>query len=176
MLMNYHNFISKSFGVMALTAVSLSANALDKPQTMEDMWKIIQAQQQQLNAMQARLEKAESKPVVASVQQPTQSAEAKVSSTLASNSQSPEPQAPNTQVKKLERKTDILSQEVEKLRTNLAIPEEKQLKSAYGLGPAASKVYQVGKGLSIGGYGEGFYQNIVGDKGTENLKPIWNVW
>lgn len=174
--MNYPNFVSKSFGLVALTAVSLSANALDKPQTMEDMWKIIQAQQQQLNAMQARLEKAESKPVVASVQQPIQSADAKapqdtkVSSTLASNSQSPEPQAPNNQVKKLERKTDILSQEVEKLRTNLAIPEEKQLKSAYGLGPAASKVYQVGKGLSIGGYGEGFYQNIVGDKGDAKSK------
>ena len=82
-----------------------------------------------------------------------------------SNTQNPETKVAVSNVKNLERKTDILSQEVEKLRTNLAIPEEKQLKSAYGLGPAASKVYQVGKGLSIGGYGEAFYQNVVGDKG-----------
>ncbi|MDD1641355.1 MAG: hypothetical protein LUQ68_07640, partial [Methylococcaceae bacterium] len=33
-------------------------------------------------------------------------------------------------------------------------------------GPAASKVYQVGKGLSIGGYGEANYQKIVSDKGN----------
>jgi len=70
-------------------------------------------------------------------------------------------------VKTLERKTDVLSQEVEKLRTNLSIPEETKYKSAYGLGPAASKIYSAGKGLSIGGYGEGSYKANVGDKGDE---------
>ena len=50
------------------------------------------------------------------------------------------------------------------MRTNLAIPEEAKYKSMYGLGPAASKIYQVGKGLSIGGYGEANYQAFVGDK------------
>ena len=170
--MKDHKVLRNSVSIMAATMFSLSANALDKPQTMEDMWKIIQAQQQQLNDMKSRLEKAESKSTVASVQPANQpvsdnkpSLENKDSTNLAANSQGTQPQTTNNQVKKLERKTDILSQEVEKLRTNLAIPEEKQLKSAYGLGPAASKVYQVGKGLSIGGYGEGFYQNIVGDKG-----------
>ena len=44
-------------------------------------------------------------------------------------------------------------------------PRKQVLKSAYGLGPAASKVYQVGKGLSIGGYGEANYQKIVSDEG-----------
>ena len=171
--MKYPNFLSKSLGIMAITAVSLSAYALDKPQTMEDMWKIIQAQQKQLNEMQARLEKAENKSTVAidpSVNQLTDSKSPVESKNSNNNTQSTQPQVVSHQVKKLERKTDILSQEVEKLRTNLAIPEEKQLKSAYGLGPAASKVYQVGKGLSIGGYGEGFYQNIVGDKGAEKSK------
>ena len=175
--MKDHKVLRNSLGIMAVTVFSLSANALDKPQTMDDMWKIIQAQQQQLNDMKSRLEKAESKSTVASVQPANQSVsdnkpplENKDSTSLATNSQGTQPQTTNNQVKKLERKTDILSQEVEKLRTNLAIPEEKQLKSAYGMGPAASKVYQVGKGLSIGGYGEGFYQNIVGDKGTEKSK------
>ncbi|MCX7101051.1 MAG: hypothetical protein NTX38_06040, partial [Methylobacter sp.] len=71
-------------------------------------------------------------------------------------------------VKTLKRKTDVLTQEVEKLRTNLSIPEEAKYKSAYGMGPAASKVYGAGKGLSIGGYGEGNYSAKVGDRGTSN--------
>jgi hypothetical protein len=129
--------------VTALIALSTSANALEKPQTMDDMWKIIQAQQKQIDELKA--EKVAAAPVA--------------------NAAEPTNKAPTEGVKKLERKTDVLSQEVEKLRTNLAIPEEAKYKSAYGLGPAASKVYQVGKGLSIGGYGEGHDQANVGNKG-----------
>jgi hypothetical protein len=121
----------------ALVALSASAGAVEKPQTMEDMWKIIQAQQKQIDEMKSGMQA---------------SAPAK---------------AANGDVKNLERKTDVLSQEVEKLRTNLTIPDEVKYKSAYGLGPAASKVYQVGKGLSIGGYGEANYQANVGEKGTK---------
>jgi hypothetical protein len=36
------------------------------------------------------------------------------------------------------------------------------------LRPAASKVYQVDQGLSIGGYGEVNYQALVADKGSKN--------
>ena len=142
----------------ALITLSLPVNALEKPQTMEDMWKIIQAQQKQIDEMKASIVKADSKVANSDLQTP----EAKVA---AGNVQNSEAKVANSDVKNLERKTNILSQEVEKLRTNLAIPEEKQLKSAYGLGPAASKVYQVDKGLSIGGYGEANYQNIVSDQG-----------
>ncbi|MFZ2169257.1 MAG: hypothetical protein WAW61_06410 [Methylococcaceae bacterium] len=132
-----------------LVALSASVSALEKPQTMEDMWKIIQAQQKQIDEMKAGMVAAPGKTAVGNVQ----NQENKVA---ASN------------VQKLERKTDILSQEVEKLRTNLAIPEETKYKSMYGLGPAASKVYQVGKGLSLGGYGEANYQTYVSDKGNNN--------
>ncbi|MEI7840778.1 MAG: hypothetical protein WCJ11_09785 [Methylococcaceae bacterium] len=117
---------------------SSSAFALEKPKSIDDMWKIIEAQQKQIEALQNTKSLPEEIPTKSS----------------------------HSEVKTLERKTDILSQEVEKLRTNLSIPEEAQYKSAYGLGPAASKVYQVGKGLSIGGYGEANYRNVVGDKGT----------
>jgi len=121
----------------ALFALSPTAQAIEgelkKPQTMEEMWKIIQTQQQQINEMQKKLEQANAAPA-------------------------------GNQVQTLERKTNVLTEEVEKLRTQLVIPEETQYKSQYGLGPAASKVYQVGKGLSIGGYGEANYQAIVGDK------------
>jgi hypothetical protein len=118
----------------ALIGYCLPAFAIEKPKTMEDMWKIIQAQQKQIDEMKMGM-KTDPKEVA----------------------------APG-EVKTLARKTDILSQEVEKLRTNLTIPDEVQYKSAYGLGPAASKVYQVGKGLSIGGYGEANYQATAGDE------------
>jgi len=125
-----------------LFTLSTPINAFEKPKTMDDMWKIIQAQQQEIETMKAQMGSA--KP----------------------SDQPPVADAASGSVKKLERKTDVLSQEVEKLRTNLAIPEEAKYKSAYGLGPAASKIYAAGKGLSIGGYGEGRYQAIVGDKGS----------
>ncbi|MEN8161728.1 MAG: hypothetical protein ABFS41_16785, partial [Myxococcota bacterium] len=45
----------------------------------------------------------------------------------------------------LVRKVDVLTDEVATLRTQVAVPEEPELKSAYGLGPAASKVYGVAR-------------------------------
>lgn len=135
------NNLLRSGMLAGLFALSGTAEALDKPQTMEEMWKIIQAQQKQIDELKANMQ-----PAQAAV--PTKTA--------------------NNEVKNLERKTDVLTQEVEKLRTNLSIPEEAKYKSAYGLGPAASKVYSAGKGLSIGGYGEGSYQAKVGDKGDTN--------
>jgi hypothetical protein len=63
-----------------------------------------------------------------------------------------------------ERKTGILAEEFEKLKTNLTVPELTEYKSLYGLGPAASKVYGTRRGLSIGGYAEGYYSKFVSDK------------
>ena len=62
----------------------------------------------------------------------------------------------------------MLAEEVEKLRTELFIPEQAKYKSTYGLGPAASKVYQTSQGLSIGGYGEANYQSFINDKRSKN--------
>jgi len=155
------NSLVKRLLFTGLIAVSASVEALEKPQTMEDMWKIIQAQQKQIDDMKASMSTGESK-VQASKEQNTEN------KVVADNDQKTETKVANSDVKNLERKTNILSQEVEKLRTNLAIPEEKQLKSSYGMGPAASKVYQIGKGLSIGGYGEAFYQDVVSDQGKMN--------
>ncbi len=125
-----------------LTGFSHSSFALEKPKTMDEMWKIIQLQQQQIDELKAK------------TQPSTTSTPVKIQS--------------NDEVKTLEHKTDVLSQEVEKLRTNLSIPDEAKYKSMYGLGPAASKVYGVSKGLSLGGYGEASYSGKVSDKGTKN--------
>lgn len=148
----------------ALLGLSTPANALEKPKTMEDMWKIIEAQQQEIESMKAQLK---SQPQAKMQDQGTIQEAEKNQNTPASELP-PSMAADASKVKTLERKTDVLSQEVEKLRTNLAIPEEAKYKSMYGLGPAASKIYQVGKGLSIGGYGEANYQAIVSDRGKED--------
>lgn len=132
---------SKLSVAIAAIAISAGANAAgvpaEKPQTMDEMWKIIQAQQQQIDSMTKKLEAVAQK-------------------------------GPGGEVSNLERKTNVLTEEVEKLRTELVVPEKTEYKSAYGLGPAASKVYQVGKGLSIGGYGEANYQARVDDQGGRN--------
>ena len=71
-------------------------------------------------------------------------------------------------IQELERKVQVLAEELERTRTELAVPEEPELKSSYGLGPAASKVYDVTRGLSLGGYAEGVYTALVKDKGDRN--------
>ncbi|MCB0329310.1 MAG: hypothetical protein KDD70_06595, partial [Bdellovibrionales bacterium] len=59
-------------------------------------------------------------------------------------------------------KSNAIAAEVEKNRISSLIPEKAALKSEFGLGPAASSVYRVKQGLSIGGYGEGSYTNFLG--------------
>ncbi len=60
-------------------------------------------------------------------------------------------------LKQIEKQIEVLTEEVEKLR--LGAVAEPEYKSYTGLGPAASKVYGVEKGLSIGGYAELTYAN-----------------
>lgn len=119
-----------------LTLVAGFSAAADTMPTPEELWKIVQQQQREIEMLKAR---------------------------LAEKQQAETGQAPQ-EVKELKRKTGILAQELEKMRTLLVIPEEPKYKSMYGLGPAASKVYQVGRGLSIGGYGEGRYQIFTDDQ------------
>ena len=71
-------------------------------------------------------------------------------------------------VDELERRMEILAEELRNLKEAQVIPETQELKSSWGLGPAASKVYGVDRGMSIGGYGEVNYANIISDKGSDN--------
>jgi hypothetical protein len=56
----------------------------------------------------------------------------------------------------LQKQLEALSREIERLRIGAAATPE-AVESAGGLGPAASKVYGVRRGVSIGGYGEAIY-------------------
>ena len=58
----------------------------------------------------------------------------------------------------LERKVEILTDEVSRLREQMNIPEtDQELTGRFGMGPAASKVYGVSQGISFGGYGEFYF-------------------
>lgn len=84
-----------------------------------------------------------------------------------------EPRKPDTEkrVADLERKLEILSKELENQKAGSAMPEATQGK--HGFAPAASKVYGVKSGLSIGGYGEVVYENFQAtlENGTYSPKP-----
>lgn len=67
-----------------------------------------------------------------------------------------------------QRRQEILTTEIRKVREQMVLPEEPKYKSQYGMGPAASKVYGVQRGLSIGGYGQGWYTNLVDDQGPND--------
>ena len=73
--------------------------------------------------------------------------------------------AESDRVSELERKVDLLTDELARTKQEMAVPEEKQeLQSVWGLGPGASKIYGIARGLSIGGYAEAFYGAVVADK------------
>ena len=73
--------------------------------------------------------------------------------------------ASDDRVSELERKVEILTDELARTRQDMAVPEDEvALESTWGLGPAASKVYGITRGLSIGGYAEAFGTAVVADK------------
>ena len=65
----------------------------------------------------------------------------------------------DARVKELQRQIDILTQEIETLKTPQTAKPVAADTQQYGLGAAASKVYRAQPGVSFGGYGEMVYQN-----------------
>ena len=80
----------------------------------------------------------------------------------------PAPAASQEKIDELDRKIDVLTEELRKMKEEQTLPEKAEYKSTYGLGPAASKVYQRERGVSIGGYGEFNLKEIVADKGGDD--------
>ncbi len=71
------------------------------------------------------------------------------------------------EVERLREEIKVLKQEFRNLRLELVIPEASQRYGGYG--PAVSKVYQLKRGVSIGGYGE------VHFIGNDNRDPMWET-
>lgn len=82
--------------------------------------------------------------------------------------------ASEQRLKDLERKVEILSRELETQKTGSAIPAAAE-KGVQGLAPAASKVYTVKSGLSIGGYGEMAYENFAAKLEDGTYSPKHNT-
>ena len=63
----------------------------------------------------------------------------------------------------LERMVEVLAQEVERKEVGASLFRKAE-KGEHGLGVAASKVYQVNQGLSIGGYGEMLFESFSAER------------
>ncbi|CUT04173.1 outer membrane beta-barrel protein [Candidatus Kryptobacter tengchongensis] len=72
----------------------------------------------------------------------------------------------NEQREQMVREIEALKEEIRQLRLEVAMPEI-ELKSYFGLGPAASKIYYTPRGLSIAGYGEITYENYIDNSKTD---------
>ena len=71
--------------------------------------------------------------------------------------------ADTADVRRLEAQVEAITQELEELRLGRDLVVEADT-SLYGFGPAASKVYKVRQGVSLGGYGEVLYENFAGSR------------
>jgi cell division protein FtsB len=76
------------------------------------------------------------------------------------------------QMDEMKREIDVLTQEIESLKTGEAKKTAQANESHYGLGAAASKVYRADQGVSFGGYGEAQYQNGNGDKSASLTRAV----
>src|SRR5437763_155119 len=75
-------------------------------------------------------------------------------------------------VKEMQRQIDILTQEIEAIKTGEAAKKPVQADtSQYGLGAAASKVYRADQGVSFGGYGEFRYQKPQAGIASADVVP-----
>ena len=71
-------------------------------------------------------------------------------------------------VARIEAQLEAITRELEELRLGRDVVVEADT-SVLGFGPAASKVYKVRQGVSVGGYGEVLYENFAGE--TEGDVP-----
>ena len=100
-----------------------------------------------------------SAPLLAAEEPPAEALEKRMrelEQALAELKQDGNPEA--SRLEEIERQVRVLAQEIEDLKLGEAASEAG--KAERGLGPAASKVYGVRRGVSIGGYGEMLYENF----------------
>jgi hypothetical protein len=72
-------------------------------------------------------------------------------------------QEDSVKLQRLEAQVEAITRELEALRVGTEMMADADTGS-YGFGPAASKVYKVRQGVSIGGYGEFLYENFSGSR------------
>lgn len=68
----------------------------------------------------------------------------------------------STALAQLRRQIEALTRQIEEMQLGGDVVAAEE--SRFGFGPAASKVYRVGQGVSIGGYGEMLYENFSAER------------
>jgi hypothetical protein len=68
-----------------------------------------------------------------------------------------------TDIEQIREQVEVITRELEELRLGRDVVVEAD-SAALGFGPAASKVYRVRQGVSVGGYGEVLYENFDGSQ------------
>jgi hypothetical protein len=97
-------------------------------------------------------------------------AAAAAAETPGSDAAPPAERSEDERIDDIEETVQVLVEEIDSLRKIFAVPEEGGLQSYSGLGPAASKVYQRDRGLSIGGYGEVRFRGQVAERdGSQDI-------
>jgi hypothetical protein len=86
---------------------------------------------------------------------------------LALPAQAQESRPDSARIADLERKFEAVTRELERLQLGRAVVTADSAVS--GFGPAASKVYRVEEGVSIGGYGEFLYENFANEREDGSL-------
>src|SRR5499425_114746 len=157
----------RMLGAIVLAAVAATTARADEA-ALRKRIEELEAQQRQFNEQLRQLreqleQEHEQQPA------PAAAAPATPVPAAAAPAPSPAPAAETQRVEEVERREGILTDEIRKIREFLVLPETQELKGFYGLGPAASKVYGIPRGLSIGGYGESNFDVVVKNgNGTDN--------
>ncbi len=116
--------------------------------------------EREVRELRALIEALAARPPAAGEAPPTPPAEAPVAKAEPPG-ETPAAAAPD--LGELARRLDVLAAEIESLKLGEASAAEAD-RSERGMGPAASKVYRTGRGLSIGGYGEVLYENFASSR------------
>ena len=69
----------------------------------------------------------------------------------------------STRIAELETQIEAITRDLEELTLGTAVVNPSE-RGAFGMAPAAGKVYTINQGVSIGGYGEVLYQGYAGTK------------
>jgi len=72
--------------------------------------------------------------------------------------------ADSARIAQLERQMEVITRELERMTLGEDVVQADS--SVQGLGPAASRVYRIDQGVSIGGYGEVLYERFASDTQT----------
>ena len=166
--MRHDIFTAKKTLLSTLTVILLSfshssiteAKNQSKDPRIEEMWKLIEQQQRQIETLTKKVADQEKNQNQASVTEKSQADKPQGATAISTSVRT---ELKNTPKSETDRKTDILASELEKIKTQLYIPDKREYKTEYGLGPAASAIYRINRGLSIGGYGEWMYSDYSSD-------------